>query len=108
MRLGLATAIRYRGDVLATMDLYRDALELCRAAAWPDGEAAAHGSLGNLNRTVGAFDLAAHHYEQSLRHFRRTGHRRGQAVTLGHLGAVYRLCGRLTEAADAQAEARAV
>ncbi|MCU7723928.1 tetratricopeptide repeat protein [Actinoplanes sp. KI2] len=108
MRLGLANAMRYQGDTLATIRHFRDGLALCRAADWPDGEAAANGTLGNLSLEMGDLDKAAEYYERSLELFVRTGHRGGQATSLGNLGAIYRLTGRLTQAADAHAQALAL
>src|SRR5262249_27305935 len=103
-QLSLANAHRYHGDVSRAAAHLADALRLSQEAGWSECEAAVHGSLGNLRWELRELDLAAHHYQRSLEIFQRTGHLSGQATSLGNLGAIRRVEGRLAEAAAHHAE----
>ncbi|QSB14198.1 tetratricopeptide repeat protein [Natronosporangium hydrolyticum] len=80
-------------------------LLLARRAQWADGEAAAQGSLGELNQMLGRPKEAAEHYSQALELVRRTGRLGGLSINLNNLGVVYCHIGRLDEAAELFQEA---
>jgi DNA-binding SARP family transcriptional activator len=105
-RLGQATALTLRGNVLASgggqpdaaMRDLREALELYRELGDLQGQANAHSWLGDVRRLGGDHTGATRDLEQSLRLYRDLGDRRGQAHVLSVLGSARQVAGDLAGA----------
>ncbi|SDG94418.1 DNA-binding transcriptional activator of the SARP family [Lentzea fradiae] len=74
------------------------AVALCRAAGYPDGQAAAHDSLGHIAHTTGAHRRALGHYRQALRLRRELGDPYEEADALLSLGKVHTALGEHAQA----------
>ncbi|MCU7727428.1 tetratricopeptide repeat protein [Actinoplanes sp. KI2] len=98
--LCLAQANRWLTRHDAAVHHFVEARDRARAAGWPEGEAAAVGSIANLYRDQGRLAESADHHRAALAIFERTGALAGQAVSLGNLGNVLFESGRLDEAIE--------
>ncbi|MBB5958599.1 DNA-binding SARP family transcriptional activator [Saccharothrix tamanrassetensis] len=75
-----------------------DALTSAARSAWIEGQAAAHGNLGNLALESGCLPEALEHHSAALALNRRTGRLTSQANNLGNLGLVHWHRGDLRQA----------
>jgi tetratricopeptide (TPR) repeat protein len=89
IRLGWVAAAH--GDHRRAEDLYRESLELYRAAGHLEGEAGVLLSLGALEFLQGNFKEAVHRYEENLARLRAAGNRANLPIALANLAdAVHR------------------
>ncbi len=96
---------RHAADWLATAGA---GLAAAEAGRDPRGQAAAHLSLAQANRSLGRHDEAIRHFGHARTLAREAGWRQGEAAALGSTANVYRDLGRLAEAADQHGQALVV
>ena len=81
---------------------YEASLSLARESGDREAEAAALGSLGNVDRSLGDYPKARERLEQVLALFRELGDRAGEAKALGNIGLVYSSLGDHLKAREHQ------
>jgi DNA-binding SARP family transcriptional activator/tetratricopeptide (TPR) repeat protein len=98
--LCLAQAHRFLSHHDAAVEHFRQAVAHAERAGWPQGEAAATGSIANLYRDQGRLADAADYHRRAGAIFRRIGGAGGEAVSLTNLGNVQIDSGALREGAE--------
>jgi tetratricopeptide (TPR) repeat protein len=84
-----------RADAIAGFEAV---LEVAPRAGWSEGEAAAHGLLGNIERVAGKPQEALRRMTRSAELFAELRSTNGEAGSLGNLGLVLRELGRVADA----------
>ena len=95
---GMAMIAWPRGDISAALDLLQEAVELCRAARFPYGEAAALSNSGILLWEAGRMDEAIQRDRRALAIVRAIPDRRGEAFALNNVAMVLDELGQRGEA----------